>query len=164
MRTTFARRRPRPLLLALLLGAAPCLALAQAPRAGHTDPATQAEWRAERQAQREAFRAERLARLDLDGDGVVSQAEIDTAAARRAAEIDTNGDGVISAEELLAWREARMAERRQQRVERALARMDADGDGVVSAEEFAAATAARMQRGEGRHGAHPRKYKHRHGG
>jgi hypothetical protein len=161
---TLKRCLARPLLLVTLIGAAPALVLADSPRPGAADPAARAEWRAEREALREAYRAERLARLDLDGDGVISPAEIDAAAARRSAEIDADGDAVITAEELLAWREARMAEGRQQRVERMLARMDADGDGVVRAEEFAAATAARMQRGEGRPGAHPRKHTHRRGG
>lgn len=78
--------------------------------------------------------AEGRARLDADGDGVVSREE---AAARpklagRFDAIDGDGDGVLSREELQAHRRshAGMQDRKQR-----WAQADADGDGRISRAE-----------------------------
>jgi len=70
----------------------------------------------ERQAMREAFRAERaerrqemLARFDVNKDGKLDEGErkvmADTLAAERFKKLDTNGDGVISLAEFQAGAE-----------------------------------------------------------
>ncbi|PSL19659.1 EF-hand domain-containing protein [Shimia abyssi] len=74
--------------------------------------------------------------LDTNGDGFVTQAEMDAHAAARFAKMDTNGDGALSADEL----EAAVAERAQERAKKGAARMiehrDANGDGVLSQDEM----------------------------
>ncbi|MEQ8934873.1 MAG: EF-hand domain-containing protein [Amphiplicatus sp.] len=56
----------------------------------------------EMKAHHEAKRAEREAKRfpDADGDGVVSKAEYDAKADERFAKLDANGDGVLSEEEM----------------------------------------------------------------
>jgi Ca2+-binding EF-hand superfamily protein len=46
--------------------------------------------------------AERLMRLDKNGDGKISRDEFDRPAARRFEQLDTNGDGAVDAEEIEA--------------------------------------------------------------
>ncbi|WP_238928791.1 EF-hand domain-containing protein [Alexandriicola marinus] len=114
--------------------------------------------------------------LDLDGDGIVTEAELAGAAEARFAEADLDGDGALSADELTAQAEARMAASLADRITgmierfdengdgliqpaemadrgpdagRFMARFDADGDGSVSAEEF---DTARSDHGGRRHG------------
>ncbi|MEM8630297.1 MAG: EF-hand domain-containing protein [Pseudomonadota bacterium] len=126
-----------------------------------------------RRAQRAA---EIFEQLDADGDGSVTQAEIEAARSGRFGEMDANGDGEVTEEELTAHIEARSA----RRVERAAAEMlsrndansdgvltedelgqsergarrfeqvDTDGDGVVTREEFDTAVADRSERFRGR--------------
>ena len=74
-------------------------------------------------------------RLDKDGDGVITEKELD-ARKSRLMEADTNNDGQITREEMRAYREARRAERNP----------DKNGDGVVSREEFTAAADERFDR------------------
>lgn len=76
------------------------------------------------------------ARLDVDGDGVVSEEEFTDPAAARFAAMDGNGDGEVTAEEVAAYAEARRAMRRQGRAERMIERLDQDGNGSVSLEEM----------------------------
>ena len=66
--------------------------------------------------------------LDADGDGKVTQAELEAFRASRFAEIDTNGDGSVSREEFLA----QAAARSEARAGRMFERLDADGDGALS--------------------------------
>ena len=71
-------------------------------------------------------------RLDADGDGRVTQAEIDEGRQGRLAEFDRDGDGSLSLEEFEGlW----MAVMRERMVDRFQA-LDADGDGSVTSEEF----------------------------
>lgn len=71
--------------------------------------------------------------FDLDKDGKLTQAEIDTARAERLAKFDANGDGALNLEEYQAlWIDAM----RERMVDRFQAHDD-DGDGKVTKEEFA---------------------------
>jgi Ca2+-binding EF-hand superfamily protein len=70
--------------------------------------------------------------LDVDGDGFVTEAEIEARRAERFAAIDTDGNGEISAAELQAHAEMRRGER----FERMVDRLDTDGSGGIAREEF----------------------------
>lgn len=69
---------------------------------------------------------------DTDGDGALTQEEIDTARAEQLRRFDTDGDGALTLEEYQAlWLDAmheRMVDRFQQH--------DDDGSGTVTVEEF----------------------------
>jgi Ca2+-binding EF-hand superfamily protein len=65
--------------------------------------------------------------LDTNGDGVITEAEMDARQTERFNEKDTNGDGMISKEEFNARAHARFA------------RADEDGNGEITKEEFTAA-------------------------
>ena len=70
--------------------------------------------------------------FDADGDGTLSQAEIDQARAQRLAAFDADGDGKLSLKEYEAlWTDAM----RERIVDRFQAHDD-DGDGFVTAAEF----------------------------
>jgi len=78
-------------------------------------------------------RMERLfERFDINGDGSISQEEIEEASAANFATADTDGSGSLSLEEVKAQFLERSAEPRV----RAFQRLDRDGDGVVTREEF----------------------------
>ncbi|SPF78081.1 EF-hand domain-containing protein [Pseudoprimorskyibacter insulae] len=74
--------------------------------------------------------------IDADGDGKITQAEIDAHRAAKFAEADTDGDGALSAEELAAAAEKREAERRANMGQRMLDRLDANKDGKITADEM----------------------------
>ena len=78
-------------------------------------------------------RFERLLQAyDSNGDGKLTQAEIDGVRAERLAKFDANGDGQLNLQEYEAlWLDA-MRERMVDRFQR----HDDDGDGQVTAEEF----------------------------
>ncbi len=86
--------------------------------------------------------------FDSNGDGRVTQAEMDALRAERFAEADANSDGLLSAEEMAAFAEARRAERdanrRSQRIGRMIDHLDKDEDGMISLEEISAEGPARM--------------------
>jgi Ca2+-binding EF-hand superfamily protein len=104
-----------------------------------------------------------LRRMDANGDGKISLAEMQQGQAAMFARVDTNGDGKIDGAELDALPNERMAERLEKadlnkdgtitRVEYDQAtarssaerfkRMDKNGDGVVDAAEMKAAMEAR---------------------
>ncbi|HUF88122.1 MAG TPA: EF-hand domain-containing protein [Thermohalobaculum sp.] len=77
-----------------------------------------------------------IEQYDRDGDGKVTQAEIDQGRADRLAEFDRDGDGMLSLQEYEAlWLDAmreRMVDRFQSH--------DDDGDGQVTVEEFSERT------------------------
>ena len=79
---------------------------------------------------------------DHDGDGAVTQAEIDQARADRLSEFDDDGNGMLSLQEYEAlWLDAmreRMVDRFQSH--------DDDGDGQVTVEEFSKRTARLVMR------------------
>ena len=117
---------------------------------------------AERQAGRQAIRAERtgrraerqaamFSRRDTDRDGALSAAEAPKRLAERFAQVDVNRDGRLTAQELQAGRMAlrsngrgpgRDSGTRQERGGRA----DADGDRVVTRAESEAQVRARFAR------------------
>ncbi len=109
----------------------------------------------------------RFDKLDVNGDGKVTQSEIDLQRAARYKEIDKNGDGVIDQGEykshVISKMEPRIEKRYQkmdsdndgkvtvaefqaQKHGRHFKRMDADGDGVISKEEAAKAAKKREMR------------------
>lgn len=89
-----------------------------------------------------------LARVDADGDGLVSRAEYRAAAEARFARVDADSDGVA------ATGERGVGKRHGMRGGRGggrgggmhMMRADTNGDGVVTRAEFAAASAARFAR------------------
>ena len=79
--------------------------------------------------------------LDANGDGSITEAEMQDHRMARFAAMDSDGNGSLSAAEMTAAAEQRKAKR----AERMIERMDANDDGEVSQEELAAL-------GEGRRG------------
>lgn len=83
---------------------------------------------------------EKFQEIDLNGDGVVTRAEMTEQRTARFSEADANGDGLLSYDEGLAAHKARMEEKGRKSMARRgegrfFARMDIDGDGFVSFEE-----------------------------
>ena len=124
--------------------------------------------------------------LDADGDGKVTEAELEAFRASRFAEIDTDGDGTVTRDEFVARSVAQAEERADRMFERLdadgdgalsrdalearrggrgpdparmISRLDSDGDGAVSQEEFNAARERIAERLEGR--GHGKRFKHR---
>lgn len=78
--------------------------------------------------------------LDADGNGLISQAEMEAAGEIRFNRIDANADGLLSKEEIIAQQTARASSR----VDRMIDRLDTDSDGQLSQAELE----ARPRRGE----------------
>lgn len=90
-----------------------------------------------------AAHAQRLMEtFDTDGDGVVTQEEIDAVRAAELAEFDADGDGTLSLEEYQALWLARVYERMVDDFQK----LDADGDGQITVEEFNAMLANIVER------------------
>ena len=80
--------------------------------------------------------------FDANGDGKITQAEIDAARDARLTKYDANGDGALDLSEYQAmWLDAT----REGMVDR-FQYLDANGDGTVTASEFRAPYAALVQR------------------
>ena len=79
-----------------------------------------------------------FAAMDADGDGKVTQTEIEAYRAAQTAAIDTDGDGLISAEELAALHVRTATQRADVRAAQMIERLDTDGDGKLSAAELTA--------------------------
>ena len=84
-----------------------------------------------------------FSQVDTNGDGLVTQDEIDAMGAARIAEIDADGDGRVTAEDLAAVAAARvenaseqMAARAAERTTRMIERLDTDGDGALTQAEL----------------------------
>ena len=75
-----------------------------------------------------------LQKLDTNGDGQLSQAEIEAAQTERFAKFDTDGNGQLNLEEFQALWLDRMGDRITARFQA----LDADGDGTVSLTEMEA--------------------------
>jgi len=70
--------------------------------------------------------------VDANGDGKITQDEMQARAATRFGEADSDGDGAISRDEMMAKAMARA----ETRVDRMMDRMDADDDGKISQAEM----------------------------
>jgi hypothetical protein len=79
-------------------------------------------------------------RLDLNGDGAVTEREMDAQATVRFLRWDGDGDGVVTEAEMMAAAQARVA----QRIAKRFAKMDANGDGRIEQAEFEAFGADRF--------------------
>jgi Ca2+-binding EF-hand superfamily protein len=81
----------------------------------HNGLVTREEMRASAKERMDARAGERFKKLDANGDGGVTQAEIDAARkqgeAERFKKLDTNGDGKLSQAEMEAGRKAMMGDR-----------------------------------------------------
>lgn len=104
--------------LAVLLVMGSSLALAQRPERGG---------RNQRQG-----RAEGLNRVDENRDGVISREEAGRHGAQRFQKMDIDGDGVLSPAELQQGRSSRRGAARKQGFEK----VDANGDGTIQSNEF----------------------------
>ena len=115
-------------------------------------------------------RGHEFSALDTDGDGQITQAEIQAMADARFSSLDTDDDGTLSLEELIKGASERVAERAEKMIKRfdsnadgklsademprrggdregkMFKRADADGNGSISQEEFDAMREARMER------------------
>jgi Ca2+-binding EF-hand superfamily protein len=78
------------------------------------------------------------ASYDLDGDGTVTEEEIQTARTAEFAKIDTGGDGTISIAEAQTWLDSRLATE--------FASLDADQNGSLSQAEFVGSQTGRKAR------------------
>ncbi len=91
-----------------------------------------------------------LQRLDLNRDGAITPEEAGAVQTVRFLRLDSDGDGVITEAEMLAAAQARIA----RRIAKKFARMDRNGDGRVERAEFDDRGAARFARldtdGDGR--------------
>lgn len=97
-----------------------------------------------------------FAKLDSDGDGVVSRDEFLAQHQSRFAKVDTDGDGIISDEEKAAVKETRKAKREERRAklrerhaqaqEKMLEEFDANGDGILDASERETVALNRFER------------------
>jgi len=81
--------------------------------------------------------------LDTNGDGQITQDEMQARAKTRFDDADTNGDGKLSVEEMTATAEKRMQDRMQRgadkiakRTERMIEKRDANGDGLLTMAEL----------------------------
>lgn len=96
---------------------------------------------ADASTERESRFAGKFAKLDADGDGAISQAEIQGhKMAPLFAEIDADGDGKLSKDEFFAAKKARHEGKRNhgdpaERAAKMLAKHDADNDGTLSKAE-----------------------------
>jgi Ca2+-binding EF-hand superfamily protein len=74
----------------------------------------------------------RFEAIDTDGDGLISQAELQN----HFKGLDANGDNLVSKEEMKAHMMAQMAKNREAGPEERMKKMDSNGDGVISKDEF----------------------------
>ncbi len=77
-----------------------------------------------------------FAAADTDGNGALSQDEIQAYGQARLTAADTDGDGFLSIAELAALRETERQARLERMGERMIERLDADEDGKLSIEEL----------------------------
>jgi hypothetical protein len=85
-----------------------------------------------------------FAKADADGDGKVTQDELEALRAGQIAALDADGDGFVTAEELAQRGQQLREERNTARTARMLERFDADGDGRLALEELPSAPVDRI--------------------
>ncbi len=90
---------------------------------------------------------ERFAELDTDGNGVITQAEVQAQIATHFAEADSDGNGTLSEEEAVAFHRARREERREHHRNRRFGWHAGDND-VIDFEEFAEHGMRRFERAD----------------
>lgn len=92
-------------------------------------------------------------RMDGNGDGVVTQAEVTALREKAFERLDADGDGMISAQERdgAKPRAERFKERRSARGQERYSEADANGDGTLSREEFMNAPEPIMQKADADH-------------
>lgn len=77
-----------------------------------------------------------IEKLDTNGDGSITKAEVEAAKAAKFAAADANGDGGLTMAEMEAFREAERARMMEAMKTRMFNENDANGDGVISIDEF----------------------------
>lgn len=82
--------------------------------------------------------------LDSDGDGKLTEAEMQAQKTAQFTKTDTNGDGMLSAEEMLARGKMQENERMAKRIGQMIERRDTNKDGMLSISEI-----EDMSRGKG---------------
>ncbi|SFR57482.1 EF-hand domain-containing protein [Litoreibacter janthinus] len=85
--------------------------------------------------------------LDADGNGSITEAEMQAHRAARFTTADTDGDGSLSRAELEAQMSADKGDRMGRRLDRMIDRLDTDKNGALSQEELAQAGGERKGRG-----------------
>lgn len=79
-----------------------------------------------------------FATLDTDGDGALTEADLEARIAARFAQADADGSGGLSATEMVAMAEIIRQEQMAARMARALSRVDDSGDGELQLDELQA--------------------------
>lgn len=85
---------------------------------------------------------------DLNGDGVVTTAEMLEQRQTKFAKMDLNGDGYVTqaeTAELKAQMDAKREKMRSEKAKAHFAKADTNGDGMISVEEFASKSEERIK-------------------
>ena len=85
--------------------------------------------------------------LDANGDGSVTEAEMQAHRAAQFTAADTDGDGSLSRAELEAQMKSGKEDRMTRRLDKMMERVDADGNGVLSQDELANVGSERKGKG-----------------
>lgn len=85
-----------------------------------------------------------FATLDADGDGQVTEAELQARGDARFAAADADGDGLLTAEEMVSHVKGDRVERVERRVERLIEDRDSNADGALSRAELGNERGGRM--------------------
>lgn len=88
-------------------------------------------------------------KLDANGDGLVTQAELDDLAGKKFAALDANGDGSLTQNEVSEAAEQRAVARARKRSAKVFKRLDSDGDGLLSFDKFKTTLDNRSDSGKG---------------